>query len=64
MKLTTTINIPFELKEKDKPVFYKEVEIGKITDSYLKDNRYWITMQIDSKKTKIIKKLAQLLKQL
>ena len=64
MKLLTQLNIPFEIKIYNKPIFYKDIQIGKISNSYIKNNKLWITLIIDKKKKQFFKNLAKLLKEI
>ena len=64
MKLTTQLNIPFELKIDNKPVFYKDIKIGRITKSYIKNGQMWININVNKKKKQFFKKLGQLLKEI
>ena len=61
MRLTTPLNVPIEVNVLGKPVYYKEIKIGKITDSYIKDNKLWTVITVDSKKVKKLRKLAKCL---
>ena len=64
MKITTELSIPIDVKILNKPVYHEEIQIGKITGSYIKDGKMWVTIILDSKKLKQCKKLLKILKEL
>jgi len=64
MKIKTQLDIPFELKIDNKPVFYKDIIIGRISKSYIKDGQLWINVIINKKKQQFFKKLTNLLKEI
>ena len=64
MKLTTKLKISFDIEICGKPVFYKKVEVGKITNARIKDGKLWVDIIINSKKKKIIQKLMKILGEL
>jgi len=58
MKLKAQIlNSKIKIKFKNKSVKYHNVKIGKITNSYVKDEQLWINVSIYKKFVKKIKKL-------
>ena len=54
MKLTTQLSIPIKLNVLGKPFYYKEIKIGKITDSYIENNKLWVVITLNAKKIKEI----------
>jgi hypothetical protein len=64
MRLTTQLDIPIEVQIIGKSVFKEDIKIGKITNSYVKDNKLWAVITLDSKKLKQFKQLLKDLKQL
>ena len=64
MRITTQLDIPFELKINNKPIFYKDIRIGRISKSYIKDGKLWINIIVNKKKQQFFKKLSQLLKEI
>ena len=61
MRLTTELNVSIDVKILGKPVFKDEIQIGKITDSYIKDEKLWAIITLDSKKIKQFKNLLKAL---
>jgi len=64
MRITTQLDIPFELKVNNKPVFYKDIRIGRISKSYIKDGKIWMNIIVNKKKQQFFKKLINLLKEI
>jgi paraquat-inducible protein B len=63
MKLFGIIKIPVEININHVPVFYKNVEVGKIINSKCgKNGQATITVEINSKKKKLLKELTHILK--
>lgn len=62
MKITTELSIPIKVQMFDKVFFDESIEIGKIKNSYFKNNQLWVTILINSKTIKQIKKLLKDLK--
>ena len=64
MRLTTELTVPIDVKILGKPVFKDEIQIGQITDCYIKDGKPWAIITFDSKKIKQFKNLLKSLKNL
>jgi len=61
MRLTTELSIPIKVEILGKSVYNENIQIGKITKSYMKDKEVWVTIILDNKK---IKQFSNLLKNL
>jgi len=61
MRLTTELSIPIKVEILGKPVYNENIQIGKITKSYMKDKELWVIITLDNKK---IKQFSNLLKNL
>jgi hypothetical protein len=64
MRITTELKIPIGVEILGKSIYNENIQIGKITDSYIKDGKLWAIITFDSKKLKQFKKLLKTLKEL
>ena len=53
------LTMPFEIKIAGKPIFNKDIKVGKITKSYFKDGKMWVDFSINKSETKAIRKLSK-----
>jgi hypothetical protein len=64
MSKSLELTIPIDVKVLNSCIFRKNVEIGKITETYFKDNQLWMTITINSFKIKQLKQLLKAIKNL
>lgn len=60
MEVSTVLNIDLKrMNIKNKPFFYKNINIGKITGSEVKDGKLWVKIKVYQHKIDLIKKILK-----
>lgn len=59
MNIKAIFNLPIDVDVRNKPIFYENIKIGKITDSYFKNEQMYATLKINKKYKSFFKKRLQ-----